>query len=81
MKKPIKVAKWISCGELEERTRTQADILSQCGRLLDAACSHEIVGTVLFKATDGRYYTVTVEATIGEANPNFVKNLLEEHGR
>jgi hypothetical protein len=77
-KKPIRVKKWIRTGELNSRNRTQASILDNCGRLLDDACSHEILGEVVFLGTDGKYYVICVEAVIGVANPEYVKDLLSE---
>jgi len=78
-RKQLKVKRWIHSGELDVSNLTQADILNQCGRLLDKSCSHEILGEVLFQATDGKYYTITVEAVLGRANPAWVKEVLAEH--
>lgn len=75
-KKPIRVKKWISSGELNSRNRTQASILDDCGRLLDESCSHEILGEVLFQATNGKHYVITVEAMIQEASTEYVKDML-----
>lgn len=84
-RKLLKVKEWISLGELSEPCKTNRDILDQAADLLDGACSHDILGQVLFKATNGKYYTVTVEALIGEAEKGFVKDALaekaEEEGR
>lgn len=73
-KAPVTVKKWIATGELNEKNRKQADILDECGRLLDKSCSSEILGEVLFKGTDGKYYCICVEAIISEANPEYVKD-------
>ena len=77
-KKTIKVKEWIRTGELSGEPKTQAAIIDQCCNLLDGACSHDIIGEVLFKATDGKYYTITVEAEIGEASKEFVQDILDE---
>ncbi len=86
-KKPIEVAEWISDGNIGEATRTWGDvppededaILGVCGNLLDDACSHDILGGgILFRATNGKYYTVSVEAVIAEAHPQFVRERLTE---
>jgi hypothetical protein len=77
-RKGLNVKEWISLGELSEPCKTNGDILDQAADLLDGACSHDILGQVLFKATNGKYYTVTVEAIIGEADKDFVKAKLEE---
>lgn len=74
--KKLRVKKWFESGELDSRNLKQDDILDECGRLLDKAYSHEILGQTLFQATDGKYYTITVEAVISEANPEYVKDLL-----
>jgi hypothetical protein len=46
---------------------------------LDAAGTGEIPGTVLFLGSDDRFYTVTVEASIGECNPTFVREWVGEY--
>ena len=77
--KNLKVAKWIDAGNISERAKTQKEILNECGDLLDGCESHEILGgPILFKATNGRHYTVTVEAVISEASKGFVKDRLDE---
>ena len=77
MTKKLRVKKWIYSGELDSKIKDQEGILEQCGRALDRACSSEILGEVLFQATDGKYYVITVEALIGKANPEYVKDCIE----
>jgi len=77
-KKPIRVKHWIRTGELNSCNRTQKSILEECGRLLDKACTPDILGDVLFEGTDGKYYVITVEALTQEANPDYVKQILIE---
>jgi len=76
--KKLTVKRWIRCGELDEKQTEQDDILDDCGQLLDKVYTHEILGEVLFEAEDGKMYTITVEAVIGEANPQFAKDILAE---
>ena len=78
--KKLRVKKWIATGELQVTGReTQDEILEHCGRLLDASCTSEILGEVLFQATNGMYYTVTVEAIIGRASKSFTEDTIEAH--
>ena len=78
----LKVAKWIESGRIGDDARTQEDILEACGGLLDDAESHEIIGGgVLFRATNGRHYIVTVEAVISEASEDLVRDALSEAGQ
>jgi hypothetical protein len=74
----IKVKKWIRSGELNRRNRTQASILKQCGRALDKNNACDILGDVLYQATNGKYYVINVEAVIEEANPEYVTDVLNE---
>ena len=74
----LTVKKWIAVGELDEKEIDQDSILDTAGRLLDRAYSHEILGEVLFEATNGKHYVVTIEACIEEANPEYVKETLSE---
>ena len=78
--KNIKVKRFISKGELDGLEQDTDDILESCANALDGCESHEILGTVLFEGNDGKFYTVTVEAVIGEADPEFVKETLAEQG-
>lgn len=55
------------------------EILVLCGNNLDAACSWDIQGQILFKGSDGEWYTITTESIIGIANPEFVKETLAEN--
>jgi len=80
-KNPIEVAEWIESGRICEDfdAATERGILEACGNLLDDACASEIVGPgILFRATDGKHYTVSVEAVISEANPEWVRDVLDE---
>jgi hypothetical protein len=72
--KGLRVKKWLSVGELSGMPKTQAEILEQCGNALDHCCSHDILGDVVFKATDGKFYTVTVEAVISECDASYADN-------
>ena len=65
-------------GAKAKGANTQAAIIDQCCACLDGAEATEIIGEVLFKATNGKYYTVTVEAVIGEASKEFVQDILDE---
>lgn len=74
----LKVKRWLRNGEVDPNCTTQDEIIASCGNLLDHACSHDILGEVLFEATDGKVYVVTVEAVIAEANPTYVRDVLKE---
>lgn len=74
-----KIVEFLRTGEMHVKDIDNVeDLLTQAGRLLDKACSHDICGEVVFKAADGKYYTLTVEAVISEVNPEYVADLLEE---
>ncbi len=77
----MKIKKWLRDGNegfAAQGLDDTDDILCAAGRLLDHACSHDIVGEVLFRGEDGKYYVGTVEFVIAEANPEYVKDVLEE---
>lgn len=77
----MKVKNWIRDGNEgfeEQGFDDTEDILCAAGRLLDAASSHEIVGEVLFEGEDGKFYVGTVEFVIAEADPEYVKEVLDE---
>jgi len=45
---------------------------------LDSAYSHEILGSLLFRGTNGKIYTMTVEGCLSEANPEWVAEILAQ---
>ena len=56
-----------------------ANVLQEAANAMDAAETTEIVGgSILFKGTNGRWYTVVVESHIAPADPKFVKVTLNE---
>ena len=76
--KPIKIKRMIAAGELWDDARDTDALLTSADIALDKACSYEILGRVLFEGEDGKFYTVTVEAVIGEASKLFVEDTLQE---
>lgn len=72
-----KIVEWVQSGEIKE-VSTITEAMVECGRCLDASNSWDICGQVLFKAEDGKWYTINTEAVVGEADPAFVKETLEE---
>jgi hypothetical protein len=73
----MKILKFINNGEMDAGAATTDELLRQAGRILDKACSHDMLGEVAFEAEDGKTYIMTVEAVIGEANPEYVADLIE----
>jgi hypothetical protein len=77
--KPLRVRDWIEAGELSVSAKTEKAIIEECANALDRVEATEILGGgILFRATNGRYYTITVEAVIGEASKEFVRDTLAE---
>lgn len=77
---PVRVRQVLKTGELElaDTDTTTAHLLRAAGNCLDHACSHDIIGEVVFQGRDGQYYVMTVEATIGEINPEYLKQVRAE---
>ena len=74
----MKIKKWIRTGELDPCITDSDGIIEAAGAALDRSCSYDILGEVMFEADDGKHYVVTVEAVIAEANPEYVKQVLEK---
>lgn len=74
----FKVEHVIESGNLNiEPEDSCANILQEAANALDDSESSEIVGGgILFKGTNGKWYTVVVEAQIALADPKFVKEKL-----
>ena len=78
---PLEIKRWISSGEFDADDISHVGhVYEQAGNLLDHACASEIFGTVLFEGANGKYYTISVEGVLGEASPEWVKELLESFG-
>lgn len=76
----MKIKRWIREGNdaLHTCASTIGELLEYAGGCLDSACSHDIVGEVVFEAEDGLTYVGTVEFRVGIANPDYVKELKDE---
>jgi len=75
----MKIVKWLRDGDglSCDGINTSEGLLECAGNALDNACAYDIMGEVLFLADDGRYYVGTVEFMICEANPTYVKDVLD----
>lgn len=77
---PIRIGKMLKTGEMSvstEATHTN-DLLEEAGNLLDAACSHDILGEVIFLGADGSFYTISTEAVISRITPAYAREALGE---
>ena len=80
-REPVRVEEVLKRGELEiEPGHTLEEIVEMSCPYLDNANTWDIVGEVLFKGTDGQYYTGTVEFTMGIANSSYVEDVLKNEG-
>ena len=74
---PMRITQWIDCGEFNKVHDTNL-LYAEAGRLLDDASSHDIFGSILFQAEDGKFYTLTVEGCLAEASPDYVLDQLSD---
>jgi len=80
-KVPVKIVEWIRDGNDElsaTSIQTIQDLYEFAGVELDNACSHDILGEVIFRADDGETYVMTIEAIVDKINPEYLKDLEEE---
>lgn len=76
----VTVAEIIQDGEIElAEGMTIGQIDEQCAGNLNRANSWDIQGQILFKGSDGRWYTITTESIVSEASPEFVRDTLAEN--
>ena len=75
----MEIEKWILDGNdcLSEDVKDTDTLLSVASQNLDAACSWDIMGPILFKGKDGEYYVGTVDFVISKAAPEYVKATLD----
>ena len=75
----MKIRRWIRDGhEGLSDVKNTDELMNRAGLALDHACSHDIMGTVVFEGEDGKVYVGTVEFTIGEINPKYLMQLDQE---
>lgn len=75
----VTIAEIIEEGNLELKVGMDIDgILKLCGNNLDSACSWDIQGQVVFKGSDGKWYTINTESIIGECTNEFITDVLSE---
>lgn len=76
------IKEWIRTGNLnleeEDAPMTVKGLLEEAGLALDNAYSYEIMGEILFRGTDGKVYEGSVDFIVNEANPDRVKEILED---
>ena len=74
-----KIKRFLRSGEIcTEGIEDIDDLLNHCGRMLDKAYSHDILGEVVFEDEDGKFYLAEVIAVISDPEPSYLKGILEE---
>lgn len=67
--------------EVEHIGVTFDEVLHAAGRVLGHNSACEMIGDVLFLGTDGQWYTLTVEAVMAVADPDYVRDSLLTQSR
>jgi hypothetical protein len=67
---PVKITEWIKGGlhDMEDLCTDNEDVVQVAGRCLDNANAQDLVGDILFKGEDGKYYEGFVTFTLVEVN-------------
>jgi hypothetical protein len=76
----VKIKRWLRDGieGLAKDCCDTNDLLDRAGRALDAlACSHDLMGEILFEGEDGVIYTGDVEFIISKATPAYVEAVMD----
>ena len=77
---PLKIKRFLRDGEIDvgRHAQTIADVLTAGGHMLDKITGDGL--DVVFEAEDGRFYTAGFQVVIDEADPDFIRDLLDEGG-
>lgn len=75
----MKILKWIrdghhgvsDCEDLD-------DLLDAAGRALDKSYAQDIMGEIIFLGEDGKIYVGTVSFEVSEADPGYLRAVLDE---
>jgi len=74
--KENKIVNVIDAGMFDENELGSVKaMVDAAGGMLDSAASHDICGTPVFKAADGKWYVGTVEFSVAPVNP---KHLIDK---
>lgn len=73
----MNIKQWILNGEMDEHKNTDT-LLEQAGAKLDDAYAWDICGENLFLGEDGEFYVGHVEYTVTKADPDYVRQTLED---
>jgi len=68
------IDEWLDLGAFEVEPVNVRELMQDAGRLLDKACSGEILQSPYFKI-GGQWYTLSVEAYLLEADPDAIEEL------
>jgi hypothetical protein len=72
-----KIVEWLDKGEFYNPKTVRA-LIQEAGTMLDRAEASEICGGPLFRLANGKWYRVSVEAIIEEADPEYVHEIQAE---
>lgn len=76
---PLRIVRVISEGQMDGKYLGHlGHVYEQAGNLLDDSCAYEILGDVLVECEDGKFYVMSVEGLLSEADATYVKNKLDE---
>lgn len=76
-KEENKIVQVVAAGQFDDDDLGSVKaMLRAAGGLLDGAESHEICGSPIFKAADGKWYTGSVEFSVSPINPKFLIDTL-----
>ncbi len=78
---PVEIESVIRDGELdidpEKSVVDVSDALDQCSRLMDKERTYDVLGTPLFRAKNGRYYTIELCAEVLPASLTYIEEEIE----
>lgn len=74
-----KIKQWAMSGEIGE-VDTIDEVIKRAGECLDSANSWDSCGGVVFRAEDDKWYVLTVNGVITEADPDYLADMLSEVG-
>lgn len=89
---PAIIEEWIATGNLrgsafeeldedmddDDLPGTVQQLYEAAGNMLDDANSSDILGQLVFRTSTGKFYVMSTEASIGEADPAYLADLLKQ---
>lgn len=78
--KTLKIKRFLRSGDLSEpeSIKDNHDLLETFSDVLDAIQTQDVLGEIIFEATDGKTYVMLLEPSFHEISPDYLAQIQDE---